>query len=35
MVKRKLEDKEREISLKLEDVQFNIEKVKGFYSNDW
>jgi hypothetical protein len=29
MVKRKLEDKEREITLKLEDVQFNIEKVKG------
>ncbi len=29
MVKRKLEDKEREISLKLEDVKFNIEKVKG------
>jgi hypothetical protein len=29
IVKRKLEDKEREISLKLEDVQFNIEKVKG------
>jgi hypothetical protein len=27
--KRKLEDKEREIVLKLEDVQFNIEKVKG------
>jgi hypothetical protein len=29
VVKRKLEDKEREISLKLEDVQFNIEKVKN------
>jgi hypothetical protein len=29
MVKRKLEDKEREITLKLEDVNFNIEKVKG------
>ena len=29
VVKRKLEDKEREISLKLEDVQFNIEKIKG------
>lgn len=29
IVKRKLEDKEREISLKLEDVKFNIEKVKG------
>jgi hypothetical protein len=29
IVKRKLEDKEREITLKLEDVQFNIEKVKG------
>ena len=29
VVKRKLEDKEREISLKLEDVQFNIEKVRG------
>ena len=29
IVKRKLEDKEREISLKLEDVNFNIEKVKG------
>lgn len=27
--KRKLEDKEREISLKLEDVQFNISKVKS------
>ena len=27
--KRKLEDKEREVSLKLEDVQFNISKVKG------
>ncbi len=29
MTKRKLEDKEREIELKLEDVQFNIEKIKG------
>jgi hypothetical protein len=29
IVKRKLEDKEREVTLKLEDVQFNIEKVKG------
>lgn len=29
VVKRKLEDKEREITLKLEDVNFNIEKVKG------
>lgn len=29
IIKRKLEDKEREISLKLEDVQFNIDKVKG------
>ena len=29
VVKRKLEDKEREISLKLEDVQFNIDKLKG------
>jgi hypothetical protein len=29
MVKRKLEDKEREITLKLEDVTFNIDKVKG------
>lgn len=29
IVKRKLEDKEREISLKLEDVQFNIDKVRG------
>lgn len=29
VVKRKLEDKEREITLKLEDVQFNIEKIKG------
>jgi hypothetical protein len=27
--KRKLEDKEREISLKLEDVQFNIGKIKS------
>jgi hypothetical protein len=29
MVKRKLEDKEREITLKLEDVNFNIEKIEG------
>ena len=29
VVKRKLEDKEREITLKLEDVKFNIDKVKG------
>ena len=29
IIKRKLEDKEREITLKLEDVNFNIEKVKG------
>jgi hypothetical protein len=29
VIKRKLEDKEREVTLKLEDVQFNIEKVKG------
>lgn len=29
IVKRKLEDKEREITLKLEDVQFNIDKVKS------
>ena len=29
IVKRKLEDKEREITLKLEDVQFNIDKVRG------
>lgn len=29
IVKRKLEDKEREITLKLEDVSFNIEKIKG------
>jgi hypothetical protein len=29
IVKRKLEDKEREITLKLEDVEFNIDKVKG------
>ena len=29
IVKRKLEDKEREISLKLEDVEFNIDKIKG------
>jgi hypothetical protein len=27
--KRRLEDKEREITLKLEDVQFNISKVEG------
>lgn len=29
IVKRKLEDKEREITLKLEDVNFNIDKVKS------
>jgi hypothetical protein len=29
VTKRKLEDKEREITLKLEDVQFNISKVDG------
>ena len=29
VVKKKLEDKEREITLKLEDVTFNIEKVKN------
>jgi len=29
VVKRKLEDKEREVSLKLEDVYFNIDKIKG------
>jgi len=29
VVKRKLEDKEREVSLKLEDVNFNIEKIRG------
>jgi hypothetical protein len=29
MTKRKLEDKEREITLKLEDLNFNIEKVQG------
>jgi hypothetical protein len=29
IIKRKLEDKEREITLKLEDVNFNISKVKG------
>jgi hypothetical protein len=29
VVKRKLEDKEREITLKLEDVSFNIDKLKG------
>ena len=29
IVKRKLEDKEREITLKLEDINFNIEKIKG------
>ena len=29
VTKRKLEDKEREITLKLEDVRFNISKVKG------
>jgi hypothetical protein len=29
IVKRKLEDKEKEITLKLEDINFNIEKIKG------
>jgi hypothetical protein len=29
IVKRKLEDKEREITLKLEDVNFNISKIEG------
>jgi hypothetical protein len=29
VVKRKLEDKEREVTLKLEDVKFNIEKIKS------
>jgi hypothetical protein len=29
VIKRKLEDKEREISLKLEDINFNIDKLKG------
>jgi hypothetical protein len=29
ITKRKLEDKEREVSLKLEDVNFNIDKLKG------
>jgi hypothetical protein len=29
VVKRKLEDKEREITLKLEDINFNIDKLKG------
>jgi hypothetical protein len=29
VVKRKLEDKEREVSLKLEDVEFNISKLKS------
>jgi hypothetical protein len=29
IVKRKLEDKEREVTLKLEDVQFNVSKVKA------
>jgi hypothetical protein len=29
VIKKKLEDKEREITLKLEDVSFNINKVKG------
>ena len=29
VVKRKLEDKEREVTLKLEDVNFNIDKLKG------
>jgi hypothetical protein len=27
IVKRKLEDKEREITMKLEDINFNIEKL--------
>jgi len=29
IIKRRLEDKEREVSLKLEDVIFNIDKIKG------
>jgi hypothetical protein len=29
IVKRKLEDKEREISIKLEDLQFNITKLEA------
>lgn len=29
IVKRKLEDKERQITMKLEDINFNIDKVKG------
>ena len=29
VVKRKLEDREREVTLKLEDVNFNIDKLKG------
>lgn len=29
VVKKRLEDKEREISLKLEDINFNIDKIKG------
>ena len=29
IIKRKLEDKERQITLKLEDVSFNIDKLKG------
>ena len=29
VVKRKLEDKEREVTLKLEDVDFNIDKLRG------
>lgn len=29
VVKRKLEDKEREVTLKLEDVKFNIDKIKS------
>ena len=29
VTKRRLEDKEREITLKLEDVQFNISKING------
>lgn len=32
ITKRKLEDKEREITLKLEDVNFNISKIKGSIS---
>ena len=29
IVKRKLEDKEREITMKLEDINFNVDKIKG------